>query len=61
VKRKSAAKERSILSKWMWYDFFGREWQGFCASCRKELFAPTKSEFITNRLYHTRNECGGGY
>jgi hypothetical protein len=49
------------MSKWMYYDFFAREWQGFCASCNKELFAPTKSDYITNRLYHTRNECGGGY
>jgi len=49
------------MSRYMWYDFFGREWQGICASCRKELFAPTRSEFVGNRLYHTRNECGGGY
>jgi hypothetical protein len=49
------------MSKWMWYDFFGREWQGFCACCKEELFAPTKSEYIANRLYHTRNICLGGY
>lgn len=49
------------MYKIMWYDFFGREWQGVCACCKEELFAPTKSEYIANRLYHTRNICLGGY
>ena len=49
------------MSKWMHYDFFAQEWNGHCACCGQELFAPTKSEFITNRLYHTRNICLGGY
>ena len=61
MKAKSAAGREKKMSKWMWYDFFGREWNGFCASCNQELHAPTKSEYIANRLYHTRNICGGGY
>jgi len=27
----------------------------------REIIATTRSEFVGNRLYHTRNECGGGY
>lgn len=49
------------MPKYMFYDFFGKEWFGSCASCGIELYAPNKSDFITNRLYHTRNQCGGGY
>jgi hypothetical protein len=49
------------MSKWMYYDFFDRFWYGFCASCGIDLGAPTKADFIANRLYHTRNICGGGY
>ncbi len=45
----------------MYYDFFDRFWYGFCASCGTDLGAPTRSDFIANRLYHTRNICGGGY
>lgn len=48
-------------SKAMRYDFFAREWTGYCGCCNKELYAPNKKDFIKNRLYHTRNECLGGY
>ena len=63
IKSESAKvrRKREQMPKYMHYDFFGQEWQGICASCRKELFAPTRADFIANRLYHTRNECGGGY
>jgi hypothetical protein len=47
--------------KGMRYDFFGGEWSGFCGACGEELYAPNKKEYIKNRLYHTRNECLGGY
>lgn len=47
--------------KGMRYDFFGREWSGQCHSCNEELYAPSKKEYIKNRLYHTRNICTGGY
>lgn len=47
--------------KWMRYDFFAREWTGQCACCNLALYAPSKKEFIKNRLFHTRNECLGGY
>lgn len=47
--------------KGMLYDFFAREWTGSCYTCSEELYAPSKKEYIKNRLYHTRNECLGGY
>jgi GH18 family chitinase len=47
--------------KGMTYDFFGREWHGSCLACNDELYAPSKKEYIKNRLYHTRNLCLGGY
>jgi hypothetical protein len=47
--------------KGMRYDFFAREWSGFCFTCNVELYAPNKKAYIKNRLYHTRNECTGGY
>lgn len=43
------------------YDFFAREWSGSCLSCGEELFAPNKKTMIKIRLFHTRNECLGGY
>lgn len=47
--------------KGMLYDFFAREWTGKCYSCDEELYAPSKKEYIKNRLSHTRNECLNGY
>ena len=47
--------------KGMRYDFFGREWSGFCLTCNEELYAPNKKDYIKTRLYHTRNICTGGY
>jgi hypothetical protein len=47
--------------KGMTYDFFAREWRGFCSSCNEELYAPNKKDYTKNRLYHTRNICLGGY
>ena len=47
--------------KGMLYDFFAREWTGACLSCGVDLYAPSKKEFIKSRLFHTRNECLGGY
>jgi hypothetical protein len=42
------------------YDFFAREWSYKC-SCGEELFAPTRKQMNKSRLYHTRNNCLGGY
>ena len=47
--------------KGMWYDFFAREWNLKSACCGKELYAPNIKTMIKTRLYHTRNECMGGY
>jgi hypothetical protein len=43
------------------YDFFAREWAMNCGCCNEELFAKTRKMLVKIRLYHTRNECMGGY
>jgi len=43
------------------YDFFSGEWDMNCACCEEMLNAPTKKILTKIRLYHTRNECLGGY
>jgi hypothetical protein len=45
----------------MIYDFFAKEWQMKCAFCKENLCAPNKKTMTKIRLYHTRNECTGGY
>mgnify|MGYP001176827155 FL=1 len=45
----------------MVYDFFAREWHMKCSCCKEDLYAPTKKILTKIRLYHTRNECTGGY
>ncbi len=47
--------------KGMQYDFFGKEWHLKTACCGEELYAPNKKIMNKIRLYHTRNECLGGY
>lgn len=47
--------------KGMQYNFFTKEWTGNCGCCDEELFAPTKKIYKKIRLFHTRNECLGGY
>ena len=42
------------------YDFFAREWSFKCA-CNEVIYAPTRKTLTQTRLYHTRNECLGGY
>lgn len=43
------------------YDFFSGEWHLKTACCGEELYAPSKKIINKIRLYHTRNECLGGY
>ena len=43
------------------YDFFSGEWDMECGACQEPLNAPTKKILTKFRLYHTRNECLGGY
>ena len=43
------------------WDFFAREWSFACGCCKEPLFAPTKKIMTKIRLFHTRNECLGGY
>lgn len=50
-----------IGHKGMRYDFFGKEWTGACHTCNEEMYAPNKKDYVKTRLYHTRNECLGGY
>ena len=47
--------------KGMLYDFFSQEWAMDCRACGENLFAPNKKTMIKIRLFHTRNECLGGY
>ena len=47
--------------KGMQYDYFGKEWHLKTACCGEELYAPNKKIMNKIRLYHTRNECMGGY
>jgi hypothetical protein len=43
------------------YDFFSGEWHMKCGCCNEELFAPSRKILTKIRLFHTRNECLGGY
>lgn len=43
------------------YDFFSGEWYLKTSCCGEELYAPNKKTMTKIRLYHTRNECMGGY
>lgn len=43
------------------YDFFSGEWSYTCMSCNQDLFGPSRKILTKIRLYHTRNECLGGY
>ena len=43
------------------YDFLSGEWDMKCGCCNEPLSAPTKKIMTKMRLYHTRNECLGGY
>jgi len=42
------------------YDFFSGEWSWKC-NCKEMLYGPSKKIITKIRLYHTRNECTGGY
>ena len=43
------------------YDYFAQEWYVTCLACSTELFGPNKYEMLKIHLYHTRNECLGGW
>jgi hypothetical protein len=43
------------------YDFFSGEWDTNCGACNELLNAPTRKILTKIRLFHTRNECLGGY
>jgi hypothetical protein len=43
------------------YDYFAKEWYLKAPCCGEELYAPNKKTMTKIRLYHTRNECLGGY
>jgi uncharacterized protein with PIN domain len=43
------------------HDFFTGEWFYRCLSCNEDLSAPSRKIMTKIRLYHTRNECTGGY
>ena len=43
------------------YDFFSGEWDMNCYCCGEYLSAPNKKTMTKIRLFHTRNECLGGW
>jgi hypothetical protein len=43
------------------YDFFAGEWHFKCSTCKYDLYAPSRKIMTKIRLFHTRNECLGGY
>ena len=43
------------------YDFFSGEWDFNCRACGELINARSKKMLTKIRLYHTRNECLGGY
>ena len=43
------------------YDFFTGEWSYKCLSCKEDLIGPSRKILTKIRLFHTRNECLGGY
>lgn len=50
------------LVKIMSYNFFEGEWAGNCGACLKDLYAPTKGEYLLNYIIHTHSDdCLGGY
>jgi len=42
------------------HDFFTGEWSYKCA-CNEMLYAPSRKIMTKIRLFHTRNECLGGW
>jgi hypothetical protein len=43
------------------HNFFTGEWSYKCACCDDMLSAPSRKIMTKIRLFHTRNECTGGY
>jgi hypothetical protein len=43
------------------YNFFTGEWSYKCLTCKEDMSAPSRKIMTKIRLYHTRNECNGGY
>jgi hypothetical protein len=43
------------------HDWFAGEWSYTCSTCKEDLFGPSRKILTKIRLYHTRNECLGGY
>lgn len=53
--------EKNSNAKGAVYDYFAKEWYLKTACCGEELYAPNKKTLTKIRLYHSRNECLGGY
>ena len=43
------------------HDWFTGEWSYSCSTCKEDLFGPSRKILTKIRLFHTRNECLGGY
>lgn len=54
------AKKYSNAKGYM-HDFFIREWSYRCNACKEDLSGPSRKTMTKIRLFHSRNECLGGY
>jgi hypothetical protein len=52
--------KKNAKGKGYGYDYFTKEWSFKC-SCKEILSAPSRKIMTKIRLFHTRNECLGGY
>ena len=43
------------------HDWFSGEWSYTCSTCKEGLSGPSRKILTKIRLFHTRNECLGGY
>ena len=43
------------------HDWFSGEWSYRCSTCKEDLSGPSRKILTKIRLFHTRNECLGGY
>lgn len=53
--------KKNAKLKGLVYNFFTGEWFYECKACKEPLDAPTKKILTKIRLFHSRNECLGGY
>ena len=53
--------KKYVNAKGYVHDFFTGEWSYECLTCKENMSAPSRKIMTKIRLFHTRNECSGGY